>query len=472
MWHKSLIHTIRFRLTVWNTLVVLVACLLPLFAVREAMRLTMEREARQLLREEALELELAIDQLHPDQSGINEEFERKVLGHSQHDWFAGLIDESANFVWKSDNFPSDWQQGASVSQPPAGYADRKTDQWLLILSSLTAPDGRKMQIVLGEPTQFIKNDVGQLTRVMLEIAAVLLVIAPLGGYLLASRATRPVRDIIATTRSLEPRRLNSRLPIRGTGDELDQISTEINSFVDQISRYINSQREFVADAAHELRSPITAIQTSVEVTLAKPRSPAEYQEELETVSEQCQQLRHLVNQLLELAETDVADQSMGLQRVRFTELVEQSINVFAGVAEERGIAVVPDLQTNVQIQANESRLRQVINNLLDNALKFSPRGGTVHVSLSSTDVGIQLRVADSGPGVPEQVQERIFDRFFQVDAARERDQSRGNGLGLSICKSIVELHGGRIDACNTGTGLAVNVTFPAMSGSPHQVDHE
>jgi len=429
-----------------------------LFAVREAMRLTILNEAKTLLQEEATELELAVRQFHPRQNQIVEEFERKILSHSQHDWFAALF-VGKSIVWESDNFPADWKED-SPGNVESDFSFHQNGQQIVVSHPLKTDDGKTLLIVLGEPTQFIRDDIWQLTKIMLYIGAALLFIAPVGGFLLARQATSPVREIISTTRSLDPTHLESRLPIRGTGDELDQISTEINSFVDQISRYIEGQREFVANAAHELRSPITAIQTSVEVTLDKPRTIDVYQEELETVSEQCQQLRHLVNQLLELAESD-ANVNGTSETVNLKSLVETSINVFSGVAEEKGIEIVPDLVDNSNVNGNESKLRQVFNNLLDNALKFSPAGGKVIVELTEKQSFIVLNVHDSGAGVPDNQLEKIFDRFFQVDQSRQRTKRRGNGLGLSICKSIIEQHGGTIKASNDSPGLIVCVHLPA-----------
>jgi signal transduction histidine kinase len=453
---RKFFKTLRFRLTVWNTIVVLVASLLALLTVREAMRLTIEDEASELLRDEVLELELAIAQLSPDQDRIHQEFERKILGHSQHGWFAAMIDTDGTFLWRSEGFPDDWASGAYDSD---AVDFQKSADWLLVQRRIPAGKVPGSLIVLGEPTEFIQNDVWQLTKIMLYIGAALVLVAPIGGYLLARRATAPVREIISTTRSLNPSRLESRLPIRGTGDELDQISMEINSFVDQISKYIRSQREFVANAAHELRSPITAIQTSVDVTLNNQRSIAEYQDELETVSEQCQQLRYLVNQLLELAETD-AVQPNSFEPVDLSELIEKSINVFTGVAEDREIRMDAQLEPAVIVQGNASRLRQVTNNLLDNALKFSPPSSQVKICLSRSESEVMLSVTDSGPGVPDKYLQKIFERFFQMDQARQRDAQRGNGLGLSICKSIVEQHGGQIVAVNVHNGLSLQVRIP------------
>lgn len=455
---KKLFKSLRFRLTLWNTVVVLVAASLTLFAVRVAMRITIENEAKSLLREELTELKLAIIELYPDQAKINEEFERKILSHAQHGWFATLI-EGQHTLWESDNFPQESKREIET-RLTRDVTITQTNDRLLVVHQLIAPKGREQTIILGEPTDFIQNDIWQLTKIMLLIGAGTAFIAPIGGYFLARHATRPVRQIIATTRALDPAHLNSRLEIRGTGDELDQISSEINSFVDQIAKYIGSQKEFIANAAHELRSPITAIQTGVEVTLNKDRSLFEYREQLESVNEQCQQLRHLVNQLLELAESDSPNRFANFKSVDLVQLIETSINVFLGVAEEKGINITTDLQANVHVEGDDTKLRQVINNLLDNSLKFSPSGGDIKIKLLKNDEMVRLTFSDSGPGVPQDRLKKIFERFFQIDESRQRTPCHGNGLGLSICKSIIELHGGTIHAKNLTAGLSVEIRLP------------
>jgi two-component system heavy metal sensor histidine kinase CusS len=456
----KLFRTLRFRLTLWNSIVVLIAALLALLALRIAMRVTIENEARALLREELTELEFAIKEFHPDRSKINEEFERKILSHAQHGWFAALF-EGEQTLWESNNFPAEsWEAAAIFSSPD--FAFTRTNNMLLVVHRLTTSDGEQQTIILGEPTEFIRNDIWQLTKTILLIGVGLVLIAPVGGYFLARHATQPVRQIIATTRSLNPAHLDSRLEIRGSGDELDQISAEINSFVSQISKYINSQKAFVANAAHELRSPITAIQTSVEVTLDKQRTVAEYQEELVVVSEQCQQLRHLVNQLLELAESDALLEKVDFQAVNLSKVVETSISVFSGVAEDRGTEIVPHLEPEVIVEGDESKLRQVVNNLLDNALKFGSADGSVKIELVDRGDAARLVIQDSGPGVPEDQLERIFERFFQVDQSRQRTTRQGSGLGLSICKSIIALHQGTIEAKNLETGFAIEVRLPRI----------
>jgi signal transduction histidine kinase len=452
---------LRFRLTLWNTVVVLIASLLAIFAMREAMRLTIENEARALLREEATELELAIKQLHPDQAQIDAEFERKVLGHSHHEWFAALYDDGDNVIWQSKDFDSEFAASLASPGPDDEFVVYRTSDQLVIRRLLKLPDGSRRTVFIGEPTRFMRRDVWQLTKVMLVIGAGLLVMAPAGGYLLAQRATRPVREIIATTRALDPAHLDSRLAIRGTGDELDQISAEINSFVDQISRYINSQREFIANAAHELRSPLTAIQTSSEVCLSKTRTPKEYQDQLETVSEQCQFLRRLVNQLLELAESDAGGKVRKLD-FDFSELLQKSLAIFSGVAEEKGIRLITCIPPRIRCVGDPNKLIQVLNNLIDNAIKFTPSGGTIDIELAQRDGQPCFRISDDGPGVPEDQLERIFERFFQVDPSR----NSGNGLGLSICKAIIQQHDGTIRA-SSQAGLTIEFLIP-VPGNPQE----
>ncbi len=337
---KQFHKTLRFRLTFWNTLVVLFGAMLALIVLREERRQYLINETRDLLREESTELELAIRKFFPDRPSIKAEFERKVLGHSQHHWFAQLCEAHQAPVYRSENYPElpPRVDGEAILRGKP-FEFQSTDQFQIIRHPVQMLDGTQFAIVLGTPNEIIDNSIASLTKLMLFVGSLLLVVAPIGGYFLARHATQPVRKIISTTRSLNPARLDSRLEIRGTGDELDQISVEINSFLDQISKYLTSHREFIANAAHELRSPLTAIQTSVEVALGKERTLAEYRDELETVSEQCEQLRHLVNQLLELAETDAAIRKTSVETFDFANLVAKSVDVFAGIAEEKDVAV-------------------------------------------------------------------------------------------------------------------------------------
>ena len=320
----------------------------------------------------------------------------------------------------------------------------------------------------------VTNDIGKLTRLMAGAGVVILFVAPLSGYFLAGRATRPLARIIATAARLGPRHMEERLPIRGTQDELDQLSHTINRFLDLLRDYLDRNREFVANAAHELRSPLAAIQSSVEVTLNSDRSVEEYQDMLGEVADQCGHLRILVNQLLLLAETDAARFPMEASTVRFDLVVRKSVEMFAGVAEEQGVDLSTDVIEPLTVEGDGGRLRQVISNLIDNSLKFTPRGGQVRVTLrrDAAQGQMVLTVADTGDGISPEDLPHVFERFYRGDKSRQRqDLAHGNGLGLSICQSIVMAHGGTIAVesdLGRGTIFTVFLPWSAIPGAEPQ----
>jgi len=329
---------------------------------------------------------------------------------------------------------------------------------------LTKPGVPHWTIRVGSSYAPLEADVAQLTNLMLLVGAIVLLISPLGGYWLAGRATRPLAHIIDTTAQLHPSSLEQRLPLRGTRDELDRLSATINGFLDRIATYLEQNREFTANAAHELRSPLAAIQSSLEVSLNTDRTVDEYKELLLEVLDECGGLGVLVNQLLLLAESDAGHLQIGSEPVHLDHIVRKSFDMFQGVAEAGGIDLRIIRLDPVRFVGDAGRLRQVINNLLDNAIKFTPQKGRIEIDLSLAPGGDPafFRVRDSGMGIPPEDLAHVFKRFYRGDKSRRREtQSRGTGLGLSICESIVASHGGRIDVESTvNRGTTFIVTLP------------
>ena len=318
---------------------------------------------------------------------------------------------------------------------------------------------------VGSSLKPVEEDVAKLTGLTTYAGVALLFLAPLGGYWLSGRATHPLARIITTAARLRPSHMEERLPIRGSGDELDKLSQTINRFLDLIADYLERNREFVANAAHELRSPLAAIQSSVDVTLNTNRSVEEYEDLLGEIAGECGQLSVLINQLLLLAETDTARFVLESQPVALDGLVERSVDMFRGAAEERGIQLIAECTPDTLVNGDADRLRQVVNNLIDNSLKFTPRGGTVRVEVQPQPAlrQVVLRVADTGLGIDPVDLPHVFERFYRGDKSRQREQAvHGNGLGLSICKSIVQAHGGDIQAYSTpGKGATFSIRLPA-----------
>ena len=450
---REMVGSLRFRLTLWNTATLLAMVLFTMWAVREGLRYTLRHEADEQLLEDANEARLVFESLFPKNlQQIKDELNFKATTHVHRGFYARLYDENRRLLWTSANAPSEIfpERLLNIRDTPVSYA-----QYRLVN---TSPRRRGMpQWIIRVATSFdsLENDVARLTRSMFWVVGCILVISPLGGYWLAGRATKPLADIIQTTGRLHPDKLVERLPLRGTGDELDKLSRTINGFLDRIAKYINDNREFTANAAHELRSPLTAIQSSIEVALNSDRSPEEYKDLIYVILEECSDLRVLVNQLLLLAESDAGLLHTTGQPFDLGQIVERSLDMFQGVAESRGMEVTFTCPEAVFVPGDAVRLRQVINNLVDNALKFSPDGTRVAVSLTLDKDPRQalFTVSDQGSGIDEADKSQLFERFFRGDKARRRDQqSKGTGLGLSICQAIVVAHQGTISVDNNPAG--------------------
>jgi two-component system heavy metal sensor histidine kinase CusS len=333
-------------------------------------------------------------------------------------------------------------------------------------------------VCVGCSQLYVSRDMATIDRLVLSVGLVVLLLSPLVGHLLTSRTIRPLAQMIRTTARLHPGEVGERLPIRGTGDELDSLAHTINGLLDRIASYLQQEHDFLANAAHDLRTPLAAIQSSVEVALGVSRTDEEYREILGLVIEQCSSLQTLVNQLLLLAETDTDRLQIDEDPVPLHQVVARVVEMFEGVADDHRIDLrVSELQP-VAVPGNRHHLRQVVSNLLDNAIKFTAargsgegcdptdtkRVGYVTVELVRDDTAhcARLVVRDNGIGIASEDAPKIFDRFFRADKARVRNGvAGGTGLGLSICKAIVDAHGGEIAVeSQPGEGSTFTVSLP------------
>lgn len=459
-----LLRSIRSRLTFWNTLVVLLAVVAALIGVREGLRYYLVQELDDVLDDEVSELLLEIQESYPDQARIISAMRRKSDVHDAHGWHIRWLDEHRKgTLWTSErNAPDE-----PLTQMLTSVNGRNT--WISathrsIERTVRAPGIPVSHVRVGCSTAFIERDIVRMTEIMVPVGLAIFLLAPLGGYFLANRAIDPLQKIISTTDRLRPSHLEERLTLRGVDDELDQLAQKINQFLDQIADHLLKHREFLANAAHELRSPLAAIQSSVEVTMERTRSSEDYQELLISIAEQCHHLGQLVNQVLELATSDAGVIEARREPVRLDLIVQQACNMFEAVADERGLALTCLANVPVTAAGDPSQLRQLVTNLLDNAIKFTPRSGSIEVRLEADAPrrSARLTVSDSGIGISATDLPRIFDRFFQADRSRRRGSDvRGSGLGLSICHAIVSGHRGTIAVhSNTGQGTMFVVTLP------------
>ncbi len=464
--------TLRFRLMLWNAGVVLVTALTVLLGLRVGIRQALIHELDAVLIEDLREMRLALEaERSPLDPSLLAELNRKARGHRAHGWFVRLLRADGTPFWSSENAPSPQVPYAGPEQKAFGSEDYR-----LAKANFPKPVGGVYGVRVGASTQMIDADVRRLDRLVGFACGIVLVVAPLCGYWLADRSLRPISGIIDTASRLRPSRLDERLPNRGTGDELDKLAATVNGLLDRIAAHLRERRDFLANSAHELRSPLAAIRSTAEVALQSGRLAREEEDSLAVVIDQCTSLEHLVNQLLLIAETEAERLIDRTEEVRFDRLVATACDMFAAVADLKGVDLDVGRLPDVTICGNRHHLRQVVNNLLDNAVKFTAARGAVTVRLTAdaarngtgkdgTGAAV-LVVSDTGPGISAEDLPQVFDRFFRADRARRRE-GRGTGLGLSICKAVIAAHGGTIAAASVlGRGTTFTVTLPTAAAIP------
>jgi heavy metal sensor kinase len=289
-----------------------------------------------------------------------------------------------------------------------------------------------------------------------------LVIASLGGLFLANKALKPVDEITKTARRITSTSLNQRITLKRTNDEIGRLAETFNDMISRLGESFKQIRQFTADASHELRTPLTILKGETEVGLRKMRGPGEYRKILNSNLEEVNHMSQIVDNLLFLSKADMGKIHLEMQRINLTKLVSEVHAQTKAMATTKGINFSVSNAVDAEVIGDRLRLRELLLNLVDNAVKYTPEGGEMKITLERDDGRAKLRITDNGIGIALQVQPHIFDRFFRVDKARSREAG-GSGLGLSICKWIVEAHGGEISVeSEIGRGSTFTVILPLV----------
>lgn len=328
--------------------------------------------------------------------------------------------------------------------------------------------GRSMLAIIGIPRRPMQNSLRSLLDTLLLALLVGGGAAAGGASLLARRLTRPLQQMASAAQAVGESNLSARIPCISPDAEIEDVTAVLNEMLARLEAafaaqqgLIASQSRFVADASHELRSPLSNLRGTVEVALRRPRSAEDYRETLAVSLTEIERLSRLVAGLLTLSRADAGQFHLDFRPCDLSQIVAQSVAFHAARAEEAGVRLVQSGDSNVRVSGNHDRLREVVDNLLDNALRYAPRETDICVAAWSEGASGCLSVEDAGPGLSEQEQARIFDRFYRADPSRAR-QSGGMGLGLAIVKAIVQSHGGKVSGDNRPQGGAIfTVRLPA-----------
>ena len=307
----------------------------------------------------------------------------------------------------------------------------------------------------------------RLTFAWMVLLGVLL--AGTGGYFLARKSLAPVMAMGTHARHIGATNLHERLPVQNPNDELGQLATIFNDLLNRLDQSFERQRRFIADASHELRTPLAILRGEAEVAMSQPSRKAEdYLESLRILHGETSRLIKIVEDLFTLSRADSGQYSITPQDVYLEEVVADCAHSVRSLAHEKKIELAVDASSECRVRGDQALLRRMILNLLDNAIKYTNDGGHVDIACRATETGLEIHVEDSGPGIPSDLQSRIFERFFRADPARSRSRGEvGAGLGLSIALWIAEAHHGRLELVRSNAaGSHFAVYLPGTAGVP------
>jgi len=416
------------------------------------------------------------------------EFIRFLSDQNQTNFVTELSDyHRINGTW--EGVETIFAQGNNPQQPGMGPGPHMrrvpftlTDEnGIVILSSERYKRGQKMSasdLANGVPITKDGNTVGilvtrrmpfegqprevefiqRINRTLLYGALISAVISLLLGIFLSRTLTRPIRELTQATHAVSQGDFSQQVPIR-SNDELGELAQAFNKMSMELSRSVNMRKQMTADIAHELRTPLSLILGHAEAVHDGVLAPTS--ENFEIIREEATRLEHLVNDLRTLSLADAGELSVSLQTLEPERLVNEVATLYQHQAQRKNVSLeldIPSLLPDVEV--DPGRMTQVLTNILDNALRHTPEGGRILLSAKEVNDQIELAVQDSGPGLKAEDLNRIFERFYRTDSARQREEG-GSGLGLAIAKSIVQAHGGQLSAeSGAPSGLRIRIMLP------------
>jgi signal transduction histidine kinase len=336
----------------------------------------------------------------------------------------------------------------------------------LELVSATLADGTLVQV--GKSTE-ARDDLLSRFRATLGVVTLLIVVIALtGGWLATQSALFPIRRLtLAVQRIIRTGRTDARVPLEGTGDAIDELTSLFNTMLDKIEGLVTAMTGALDNVSHDLRTPLTRLRGTAEMALASPPAgdPAQqiehYRDLLADCVEESDRVLVMLNTLMDISEAESGTMQLRREPVALSDVVARAVDLYRDVADAKGVGLTVDAPADVVVTADRTRLEQVAANLIDNAVKYTPPGGRVDVAVRTEGQAAVLRVRDTGPGIPADELPRIFDRLFRGDSSRSE---RGLGLGLSLVKAVVEAHGGTVEVSSEhGRGSVFTVRLPNPS---------
>ena len=459
--------SIPFRLTVWYTLLIIVAAIgfgaYTYYSLEH--RLYEEIQTMLARRIAHLREDIAPVIVKAPPNSLATKIE-DIYSPEQNDRFIRISKADGTVLYVSGN-PREQSFDPALIPLPQDYTSKVTErignlrneQHILLVGLRTAINGGDYILEMGTAITPAETALHKLIVTLLFSLPVIVLIAATGGAFLVRHALRPVEIMRTTAEQISFGKLRQRLPLSHSGDAIDQLAQTLNKMLDRLDLAYEQASRFSADASHEIRTPLSIMRGEIENILNKP--PADWRDRIGSVLEETERLSLIVESLFSLARLDAGEAKIRNEHCDLAELVRSTLDQMRLMADEKNISVTVDAPKPVYVRGDAARLRQVIVNLLDNAIKYTLPGGSVTISAQATGPSASLTVKDNGVGIPADALPHIFERFYRADKVRSRTSIPGAGLGLSIVQAICQAHGGSINAASQeGAGTTLAITLP------------
>jgi two-component system OmpR family sensor kinase len=480
-----MLDSVRVRLTVWYSVVMaLVLVLLAVFTYLTYQRNILQRTGANLS-ELADAFATTFASELPDQTSeqpVKEAAREAMLEHRFRDTIFVVLDSSGKVLISSLELPKAGSPREHISDDifsSRAFREVADSTDLRIGERERIPGGKdglrpyvrmltvgkqSYKLVLLQSLHSQQEILEDIRTTFLFAIPVALLLAGLGGYFLARKSLAPVAAMATQARGMGAANLGARLVVVNQRDELGQLALSFNQLLERLEDSFERQRRFIADASHELRTPVAILRGETEVTLSRAdRTPEEYRETLAILHDESQRLTRIIEDLFTLTRADAGEHPLSLSELYLDELATDVLRRARSLAKAKNITLSSSITPELPLRADEALLRRMFLNVLDNAIKYTPEGGKISLDCHKSGNEYAVSVSDTGEGIPNELQKRVFERFFRADKARSRAEGAhgGAGLGLSIARWIAEAHHGRLELTQSNaSGSTFTVTLP------------
>ena len=452
--------SIRLKLTAWYVAILLAS--LSLFAIVAfvAMRKGIEKSVDESLEGQADGVAEVMGRvLQQEPAELPDELSEHQELREQAD-FLQVCDQNGHWIYRS-RLMTHYDIPVPVKATYAAYNVMSAHLPLRVLVREINAGGQTYRIQVAAPMDDFYDAIDQFQLMILLLSPLLLILASAGGYWLSRRALRPVDRITRAAQEINSNNLAKRLDVPRTGDELQRLSETLNSMLGRLEASFNRIAQFTADASHELRTPLALMRTTTEVSLRTSQTVADYREAQEDILAELEKTSSLLEKLMLLARADAGVETLQRAPVNLAECLRDACKDGKILAQAKQVKFSADIDgTDLVVQGDSQALHRLFLILLDNAVKYTPPGGSVTLGLRRSNGSAVAEFRDTGIGVSAEDLPHIFDRFYRADKARSREFG-GVGLGLSIARWVAEAHGGSIEVQSTpAAGSVFRVRLP------------